>query len=330
MSGTTTTDPEALNKSIDRALVDLNCYTWLLQVVPNPEESMAKANKAALQELVNDWRGGWSLFVDHTEEIVPFEVSFVNHRRFYKDLGVDMSNVPYIVLRENKMNPPEIISDAEAKERYGSEEAPFQPPPLTAREQGEPSITTANMMILGAGAASVLLGFMFLSRTPKRRTVGRREVWRVGNQDFPSYSQAMTERKRFLRRGIDVPILRTAHLFSGFGDASWIRFCKEKSKRMKGSRTRLRGFSGFRGTAREHEKDVQEYLKTAVNFLNEAKAAGSFSEKRELLELARDYLRRANQERKWIPWNNLFSEVGRQHTRYAKMMNNLRAMERMD
>jgi hypothetical protein len=202
-------DPEALRKSLDRAQVCLNAYTWLLEVVPKPEETMALANKASLASLVYSWKGCWTMYADYTAEIAPFESSFVNHRRFFANLGLDMSKVPYMVLQQNRLDIPEIISNADAKERYGQAEAPNQPSPMMLDVNSD---MATNLVMLGAGAAAVVLGTMFLR---KRRTVGMRDAWNVNGKRYFSYGEAQTELTRLRAQGKHASIKRSSRRFSG-------------------------------------------------------------------------------------------------------------------
>lgn len=202
-----TTDIGSLKRSIDRAQIALNAYLWLLQVVPKPEETMALADKTALSSKLNDFKGCWTNYADFTAEIVPFETAFANHRKFFADLGVDLSTVPYMVLNDDRTIAPEIISDADAKMRF-KPEAPL-PNPVQLDQNFD---LTTKLVMLGAGVAAVLVSFR-LFKPAKRRTSGRVEIWRVGNTDYRSYEEAQREVARRRVRGERASIQRTAHYF---------------------------------------------------------------------------------------------------------------------
>jgi hypothetical protein len=202
-----TQDPEALRTSIDRALITYNCYTWMLEAIPKPEESLAFANRASLRELLDRMRGDWSLYNDYTDKIVPFETQFMKSRHFYAGEGVDLSKVPYMVFKDNRLLAPEIISDAEAKKRFSNNPDPYGP--LTTNVS---SPALGNAMMLGAGALAVLVGALAL-RPKKRRTVGYKTTWYIGGKEYSTWEAANREHIRLRQLGKrDVPIQRTRRL----------------------------------------------------------------------------------------------------------------------
>jgi len=157
---TTTQDPEALRKSMDRAQACANAYIWLLKAIPNPNESLAFAEKAALESLMNDWRGDWSLYHSYDEEIVPFEANFAKRRAFYAASGADLSKVPAIILQDNRMLKPRYVGDSEFKAMSAAE----KPPEPIRQEQNAGMSANMLMLTLGAGAAAILGFFMLRKR----------------------------------------------------------------------------------------------------------------------------------------------------------------------
>lgn len=185
-----TKDPEALRKSIDRGRAIDNCYLQLLSVIPKSNETAVYANHMSLLQKLNDWRGDWSMFNDHTDEIVPYESKFVGLRKFYAESGHDMTNVPYVILQDNKLNAPEIITDKDAKERLSPRSVDLSEPV----EQSKDLDNTDKMFMAAIGAAAVFVGYKFLK--PRRRTVGVKSVWVVGSKEFDTYEKAVKEAKR--------------------------------------------------------------------------------------------------------------------------------------
>lgn len=186
------TDPEALRKSIDRGQAALNCYLRLLSIIPNSTSTVLYSNEVSLADQLNKWRGDWSMFIDHTEDIVPYEAKFVEFRKWYADQGMDLTNVPYMVLQDNKMNPPDIITDAEAKARF----SPIIQNPLPQPTDPGPSMDmTSKAIMLGLGAAVSYVLYKIIPQ-PKRRTVGARQAWRIDGRDFLTYTEAMRWRKK--------------------------------------------------------------------------------------------------------------------------------------
>ncbi len=175
-----TTDPDALQKSIDRGMKVLDAYDALLKVIPKANETMAFANRTSLSQLLNDWRGDWTTFNDHTIEVVPFETSFVGHRQFFADMGVDTSSVPYLIQQDNKMNLPEIITDAEAKKRKQPSPSPA-PLPLVPSD-GKNVDTTTKVLMLAGGAVFAFLAFAALS--PRKRPVRSFSGLREEHEEF--------------------------------------------------------------------------------------------------------------------------------------------------
>jgi hypothetical protein len=82
-------------------------------------ESLAFANRMALRVLMKQWQGAWSEYQDFTVQIVPFETKFKQFRKFYKDQGVDLSKVPVILQKENKMLPVQYVLPKDLKKGEG-------------------------------------------------------------------------------------------------------------------------------------------------------------------------------------------------------------------
>lgn len=185
-----TTDSEALRKSIDRGRAIDNCYLQLLSVIPKSNETAVYANHVSLLQKLTDWRGDWSMFNDHADEVVPYETKFVDLRKFYADSGLNMTNVPYVILKDNKLEPPEIITDAEAKARLSSPVAELSDPVDASK-----NLDTSEIVVMAAlGAAAAFAGYKFLK--PRRRTVAFKTIWKVGNREFNVYGEAVKEAKR--------------------------------------------------------------------------------------------------------------------------------------
>jgi len=287
------TDSGSLKRSIDRAQVCLNAYLWLLQVIPKPEETMALADKIALSTLLNDFKGSWTEYADFTAEIVPFETAFANHRKFFADLGVDMSKVPYMVLKDDRTEPPEIIGDTEAKARFKPE------PPLLIPVPPDPnSDTMTNLVMLGAGALAVFVGFKLL-KPEKRRTIGRRDVWSVGNKDYYNYGDAQKELVKRRARGERASIKRISQYLDGLG-----------------------------GTTEQHFNKTALYLHNAERALHLARLAETTDPRRigGLLAVARNKLTVADSERSWTGRNDaqereldhLWGQLNLQERNYAR------------
>jgi len=153
------TNPMALENSLDRGQAVLNCYIKLLSVIPNAKQTMVWAEENALAKYLNDWKGSWSLFDDKTTEIVPFENLFVQHRKYYAEKGLDLKNVPYMILMKDKMVRPQVITDAEAKNLSQSN------PALPNTNPINPDMDMATKLTLvGVGGLAGLLILMLIGK----------------------------------------------------------------------------------------------------------------------------------------------------------------------
>lgn len=158
MYGSITTDPGALDKSIARGQEILNCWIRLEQAIGQPN-SIAGQMVADLSSLLNDWRGDWIGYKDYAEDIVPYEVKFVQYRASYAQVGVNVSSVPVVILDSvDKMKKPQILSAEQAKT------VGIEPGPTNEPKPSPDSDMTTKMIIASAGIAVAAISFMFLRK----------------------------------------------------------------------------------------------------------------------------------------------------------------------
>ena len=136
-------DPNARVRSLERAQACVNAYDWLLRAVPNPEETMAFANRMALRKLLKEWQGAWSEYQDFTDRIVPFETQYVRHRNHFQSLGIDLKLAPILIQQDNKMLPVQYVAEKKKEENPSKEGINIGP------LLGIGAAIVAGMMILG-------------------------------------------------------------------------------------------------------------------------------------------------------------------------------------